>query len=583
MNTEESFVLCDNLVKIYKVAELEVVALQGLDLEVPKGEIMALVGPSGAGKSTLLNVIGGLDTPSAGAVKVEGWDLLQMKDRDRVKFKKQVVGFAWQQPSRNLLPYLTARENIELPMILNGVSAKKRKKRSLAILDLVDLADRANFRPDRLSGGQQQRVGLAVALANNPPLLLGDELTGQIDSHSSSKVYDALRRINKAFNTTIILVTHDPLVSSLVDRVVAIRDGRTSTEIRRRRDQESGAIHEEEWVILDQAGRLQLPKPFVDSLNLRDRVKVRMEDDHVTVWPESIVREFIRMEAPKLSKFIPAPKKTMQSTGSIVTLKHVWRTFRMGSEEIHAVKDVSLEIPSSGMAMLRGRSGSGKTTLLNLIAGLDEPTQGSVYMSGQPLAKLSSRQRVELRRRDIGFIFQTFGLLPFLTVEENVEVSLRLLHTPRKERKIRVSDALEMVGLSNRAKHRTYELSGGEQQRVSIARALVNQPTLILADEPTGQLDSATGANIIQLLRQIADQPGVTVITASHDANIIEVADVVFNLQDGRLVSPVPGDGRSFEEVVETIDVEYSQAASAHPLSVEPASPGKRESVPPHQ
>lgn len=583
MNTEESFVLCDNLVKIYKVAELEVVALQGLDLEVPKGEIMALVGPSGAGKSTLLNVIGGLDTPSAGAVKVEGWDLLQMKDRDRVKFKKQVVGFAWQQPSRNLLPYLTARENIELPMILNGVSANKRKKRSLAILDLVDLADRANFRPDRLSGGQQQRVGLAVALANNPPLLLGDELTGQIDSHSSSKVYDALRRINKAFNTTIILVTHDPLVSSLVDRVVAIRDGRTSTEIRRRRDQESGAIHEEEWVILDQAGRLQLPKPFVDSLNLRDRVKVRMEDDHVTVWPESIVREFIRMEAPKLSKFIPAPKKTMQSTGSIVTLKHVWRTFRMGSEEIHAVKDVSLEIPSSGMAMLRGRSGSGKTTLLNLIAGLDEPTKGSVYMSGQPLAKLSSRQRVELRRRDIGFIFQTFGLLPFLTVEENVEVSLRLLHTPRKERKIRVSDALEMVGLSNRAKHRTYELSGGEQQRVSIARALVNQPTLILADEPTGQLDSATGANIIQLLRQIADQPGVTVITASHDANIIEVADVVFNLQDGRLVSPVPGDGRSFEEVVETIDVEYSQAASAHPLSVEPASPGKRESVPPHQ
>jgi len=582
MNTEEAFVLCDNLVKIYKVAELEVVALQGLDLEVPKGEIMALVGPSGSGKSTLLNVIGGLDTPSAGAVKVEGWDLLQMKDRDRVKFKKQVVGFAWQQPSRNLLPYLTARENIELPMILNGVSANKRKKRSLAILDLVDLADRANFRPDRLSGGQQQRVALAVALANNPPLLLGDELTGQIDSHSSSKVYDALRRINKAFNTTIILVTHDPLVSSLVDRVVAIRDGRTSTEIRRRRDQESGDIHEEEWVILDQAGRLQLPKPYVDSLNLRDRVKVRMEDDHITVWPESIVREFIRMEAPKLSKFVPAPKKTMQSTGSIVTLKHVWRTFQMGSEEIHAVKDVSLEIPSSSMAMLRGRSGSGKTTLLNLIAGLDEPTKGCVYMSGQPLAKLSSRQRVELRRRDIGFIFQTFGLLPFLTVEENVEVSLRLLHTPRKERKIRVSDALEMVGLSNRAKHRTYELSGGEQQRVSIARALVNQPTLILADEPTGQLDSATGANIIQLLRQIADQPGVTVITASHDANIIEVADIVFNLHDGRLVSPVPGDGRSLEEVVETIDVEYSQAASAQPLSVEPASPGKRASVPPH-
>jgi len=583
MNTEEAFVLCDSLVKIFKVAELEVVALQGLDLEVPKGEIMALVGPSGAGKSTLLNVMGGLDTPSAGAVKVDGWDLLQMKDRDRVKYKKRIVGFAWQQPSRNLLSYLTARENIEIPMMLNGLSSNKRKKRSMALLDLVDLADRANFRPDRLSGGQQQRVALAVALANNPPLLLGDELTGQIDSHSSKKVYDALRRINKAFNTTIILVTHDPLVSSLVDRVVAIRDGRTSTEIRRRRDHESGDIHEEEWVILDQAGRLQLPKTYVESLNLRDRVKVRMEDDHVTVWPESIVREFIRMEAPKLSKFVPAPKKTAEPTDPIVTLKHVWRTFQLGSEEIHAVKDVSLEIPSSGMVLLRGRSGSGKTTLLNLIAGLDEPSKGNVFLSGQPLAKLSSRQRVEFRRRDIGFIFQTFGLLPFLTVEENVEVSLRLLHTPRKERKIRVSDALEMVGLSKRAKHRTYELSGGEQQRVSIARALVNQPTLILADEPTGQLDTATGANIIQLLRQIADQPGVTVITASHDANIIEVADVVFDLQDGRLVSPVPGDGRSLTEEVEITKVEYTQAASTHPLSAEPASPRNHGPVPPHQ
>ncbi|MCK4725147.1 MAG: ATP-binding cassette domain-containing protein, partial [Anaerolineales bacterium] len=165
----------------------------------------------------------------------------------------------------------------------------------------------------------------------------------------------------------------------------------------------------------------------------------------------------------------------------------------------------------------------------------------------------------------------------------NVEVSLRLLHTPRKERKIRVSDALEMVGLSKLSRHRTYELSGGEQQRVSIARALVNQPTLILADEPTGQLDSTTGANIIQLLRQIADQPGVTVITASHDANIIEVADVVFDLQDGRLVSPVPGDGRSLTEEVEISKVEYIQAASTHPLSAEPASPQKREPVPPHQ
>ena len=191
---------------------------------------MALVGPSGAGKSTLLNVIGGLDTPSAGAVKVEGWDLLQMKDRDRVKFKKQVVGFAWQQPSRNLLPYLTARENIELPMILNGVSANKRKKRSLAILDLVDLADRANFRPDRLSGGQQQRVAIARALANDPKIILADEPTGNLDSASGAEILSILDGLHQQ-GTTLIVVTHDDNIAARAQRVIHLLDGQIEREL----------------------------------------------------------------------------------------------------------------------------------------------------------------------------------------------------------------------------------------------------------------------------------------------------------------------------------------------------------------
>jgi ABC-type lipoprotein export system ATPase subunit len=296
MNKEnEVFVNCDNLVKIYKVADLEVVALQGLDLTVSAGDILALVGPSGAGKSTLLNVIGALDAPSAGKVNVAGYDLLAMKDRLRVKYKREMVGFVWQQPARNLLPYLTAKENIELPILLNGSNGKDRSKRAMKLLEVVGLADRANFRPNRLSGGQQQRVAIAVALANNPPLLLGDEMTGQIDSQSASEVFATLRKVNETFNTTIILVTHDPLVSSLVDRVIEIRDGRTSTEIRRSRDVVSGDDDEEEWVILDQTGRLQLPKPYVETLDLRERVKVRLEDDHVTIWPQHKVKEFIRL------------------------------------------------------------------------------------------------------------------------------------------------------------------------------------------------------------------------------------------------------------------------------------------------
>ena len=536
MDKGQTLVLCDNLVKIYKVADLEVVALQGLDLEVQAGEIMALVGPSGAGKSTLLNVIGGLDTPSAGKVQVNGWDLLQINDRERVHYKKEVVGFVWQQTARNLLPYLTARENVELPMMFRGQSGSDRKQRALDLLEIVGLSDRSDFLPEQLSGGQQQRVALAVALANNPPLLIGDEVTGQIDSESASQVFEALRKINQEFNTTIILVTHDPLVSGLVDRVVAIRDGRTSTEIRRRRDQKSGDVHEEEWVILDQAGRLQLPKPFLENLNMRERVKVRLEDSHITVWPEFKVKEFIRLGAPEIRSFLDAEQGLKQTEGPAVITERLRRTFQIGVEEIKAVDNVNLEIPVGKISVIKGRSGSGKTTLLNLIAGLDEPTDGRISIRDQDLGELNPNQKVEMRRKDIGFIFQTFGLLPYLSVRENVEIPLRLVHCPRKEREKRVSEALTLVGLTGRSQHRTYELSGGEQQRVAIARALVNRPSLILADEPTGQLDSATGAGIIRLLREITEETGVTIIIATHDPNVWEAAHSIFELQDGQLI-----------------------------------------------
>jgi peptide/nickel transport system ATP-binding protein len=538
----QPFVLCDNMVKIYKVADLEVIALQGLDLEMAQGEVMALVGPSGAGKSTLLNVIGGLDVPSAGGVWVDGWDLLKMKNRERVRYKRQVVGFVWQQPARNLLPYLTARENIEMPMLLNGAKSGKRKKRAMELLDTVGLADRADFRPDRLSGGQQQRVALAVALANNPPLLLGDELTGQVDSESAGQVFDALRAINRAYGTTIIIVTHDPLVASRVDRVVAIRDGRTSTEIRRRRSEDDGSVQEEEeWVILDPAGRLQIPKPYINALEMRERVKVRLEPNHLSVWPQSgngkdALGDQIRRGEVGRQPFTPP---TEEPLGVPVVTRGLSRTFEIGVEKVHALRDVDLDIPASTLSVVKGPSGSGKTTLLNLVAGLDEPTAGMVRIGDQILNDLSAQEKIDLRRQQIGFVFQTFGLLPFLSVEENVQIPLRLLRASRQERQALTAQVLELVGLSERARHRTYELSGGEQQRVAIARALVKWPALILADEPTGQLDTLTGASIIALLKDIVAQTGLTVVVASHDPNVHKAADLVYELLDGQLVEEV--------------------------------------------
>jgi ABC-type lipoprotein export system ATPase subunit len=277
-------------VKIHKVADLEVVALQGLDLLVDAGEFVAIVGASGSGKSTLLNILGGLDVPSAGRATVAGNDLTSMGRRQRTRYRRRVVGFVWQQTSRNLLPYLDAAENVELPMLLDGVARRERRRRASELLERVGLADRASHRPERLSGGEQQRVAVAVALANNPRVLLADEPTGELDTATSEVLFAALRKLNADLGTTMIVVTHDPLVSEQVQRTVAIRDGRTSTETLRLTSRLESGEHEvlaEEFAVLDRAGRLQLPRSHVEALQLERRVRLRLESDHIGVWPDS--------------------------------------------------------------------------------------------------------------------------------------------------------------------------------------------------------------------------------------------------------------------------------------------------------
>jgi ABC-type lipoprotein export system ATPase subunit len=285
----EALIVCDNLVKIYKVADLEVVALQGLDLLVETGEFMALVGASGSGKSTLLSILGGLDVPSAGRAVVAGHLLGDMGAAERTAYRRRVIGFIWQQAGRNLLPYLSAAENVELPMMLEGVSARERGRRARELLDLVGLVERAAHRPDRLSGGEQQRVSIAVAIANRPAVLFADEPTGELDSETAEAVFDLLRTVNREMGLTIVVVTHDPLVSERVARTIAIRDGRTSTEtLRRAAVSDAGEHHviAEEYAVLDRFGRLQLPHAHVEALGLSRRVRLVLEDDHIGIWPD---------------------------------------------------------------------------------------------------------------------------------------------------------------------------------------------------------------------------------------------------------------------------------------------------------
>ncbi|MFC8081544.1 ABC transporter ATP-binding protein [Streptomyces sp. NPDC057340] len=288
----DALITCDRLVRIFSADGVEVQALQGLDLLVREGELMALVGASGSGKSTLMNILAGLDTPTAGAARVAGRDLLAMTAKDRLAYRRTVVGFVWQQTARNLMPYLTAAQNVALPMQLAGTGGRRaaRAERALDLLDLMGVAECRDRRPQQMSGGQQQRVAIAVALAGDPSVLLADEPTGELDSHTAEQIFAAFRRANEQLGTTVVIVTHDQAVAGEVRRTVAIRDGRTSTEVLRRSevDAETGreTVVAREYAMLDRAGRLQLPADYTAALGMRDRVALELESDHIAVRPD---------------------------------------------------------------------------------------------------------------------------------------------------------------------------------------------------------------------------------------------------------------------------------------------------------
>jgi len=285
----DALIVCDNVVRIYQVEQIEVQALQGLDLLVDRGEMIAIVGASGSGKSTLLNVLSGLDVPTAGRARVGDWDLLRMSAADRLAYRRSVVGFIWQQTSRNLLPYLSAAENVALPMSFAGLRSTARTRRTTELLEAMGMGGKADRRPGELSGGEQQRVAIAVSLANRPQVLFADEPTGELDTATGADVFAALRTANSAFGTTVVIVTHDSDVSGQVQRTVAIRDGRTSSEVVRRTeiDEWGGSeVIAEEYAMLDRAGRLQLPADYRKALGLRSRVRLDLESDHVGVWPD---------------------------------------------------------------------------------------------------------------------------------------------------------------------------------------------------------------------------------------------------------------------------------------------------------
>ena len=284
MSDKRIMIECDNLVKIYKTEDIEVVALQGLDLTIREGEVTAIIGKSGSGKSTLLNVIAGLDRPSAGAISVAGHDLLKFNDEQLKYYNRETIGFVWQNNARNLIPYLTAQQNVAVPLMITG--HKARKERAKELLELVGMGHKLKSKLGQLSGGEQQRVAIAIALANGPKILLADEPTGAVDHVTAYHIMDVLNKLNKELGLTIVIVTHDRKVSKMVNRVISINDGMIGSEMVKVGDLPTGfetddpydtSQTHDEFSIVDRKGRMKIPEDLMKQLHIEGGEKIRVE------------------------------------------------------------------------------------------------------------------------------------------------------------------------------------------------------------------------------------------------------------------------------------------------------------------
>ena len=537
-----AFIRLDRVYKVYQVGDVGVAALGGVSFEVARGEFAAVVGPSGAGKSTILNLIGGVDKPTAGLVSVAGTDLSQLDAAALRDYRRRMVGFLWQGTTKNLIPYLTVAQNAELPLLLAGVRpGAKRRRRTAYLLELIGLADRANHRPAALSGGEQQRAGLAVALAPEPAVVLADEPTAEIDAEAADQVVDALRSACTELGSTVVIATHDLVAASKTDITFRLIDGRVRGPAGR--------------ASLDPSGRVTLPKAAASLLgSAASELEVELEGDEVRIrrFQEPIEYQpgglagrggtAVRPRAPVTTTteptmaVAPAGGAARRGDAPLLSAEKLHRTYGQGTTGTVALRDASLQLGPGELVALMGPSGSGKSTLLGILGGFEPPDSGSVMWHGRPVADLSAAELTHQRASEFGMVFQSLGLFPALTALENVHLPLLLSGADPNSSAAAAERWLSRLGLEDRAEHRLFELSLGQQQRVAVARALAPDPDIVLADEPTAELDHEAANVVIQALREVSHRGG-GVILASHDPRVLLVADRVLVLRAGRLVA----------------------------------------------
>jgi ABC-type lipoprotein export system ATPase subunit len=537
-----AFIRLDRVYKVHRVGNVGVAALGGVSFEVARGEFAAIVGPSGAGKSTILNLIGGVETATAGLVSVGGTDLSQLDTAGLSDYRRRTVGFLWQGTTKNLIPYLTVAQNAELPLLLAGVkSAAKRRQRTAYLLELLGLAERANHRPATLSGGEQQRAGLAVALVHEPAIVLADEPTAEIDAEAADQVVQALRAACTKLGSTVVMATHDLVAASKTDVTFRLIDGRVRGPAGR--------------VSLDSSGRIALPQAASSLLgSAASELEVELEGDEVRIRRSQEAIEYqpggLTARAGPMARWrspvattgerpiagTPASAGASRVESPLLSAEELHRTYGQGGTSTVALRNVSLRLAPGELVVVMGPSGSGKSTLLGIAAGFEPPDSGVVMWHGRPLADLSATEVARRRASEFGVVFQSLGLFPALTARENVHLPLLISGADPDSAAAAAESWLRRVGLEDRAEHRLFELSLGQQQRVAVARALAPDPGIVLADEPTAEMDHEAANVVMEALREVS-QRGGGVILASHDPRVLLAANRVLVLRAGRLVA----------------------------------------------
>jgi ABC-type lipoprotein export system ATPase subunit len=497
----ETLVELRDVFRVHRTGQGDAAALQGAELDVIKGEVLCIHGPSGAGKSTILRLIAGIDTPSAGVVRVLGADIGRQGERARARFRNLHVGLVSQSAEGDVPSSLTVTQAIELPLALRSRPRRESRERADELLNAVGLADRSQALLTELSGGERQRVALCSAIAHRPALLLADEPTGELDGESAAVIRQLITDLARATGMTVVIASHDEAVAESADRTVTIAGGRIAEE--RKGDREV--------LVINRGGWLRLPPAQRKQSTISDRAESHLNGATFMIEPR-----------PGGENTPHPPELTLGRSESPADVEIKSLTRKYGGRSV--LERLTHSFAPQQLTVVAGRSGSGKTTLLRLIAGLDQPDSGEVTIDAQPLTGWDREQLAGLRRRRLGYLPQEPVTVDFLSARENVVFAQQLRGTELTEANAIATALLASLGLAERSEQRVERLSAGEVQRVALARAMACAHGLLILDEPTSRLDEASAALVAELIWQAARR-GQTVICATHDPRLTGRAD----------------------------------------------------------